>query len=313
MIKGHHHISIYTKNLKENNHFYTKVLGLRGVKVTVNQNDVSMYHIFYGDRLGTSGNSITYFDMPYVADRREGTNAHHALGLLVKNSESFAYWQRRLEHFGHSSEKEEYFGRNVLEFQDPDSLKLVLFSAEGQVLPEEWEPWTNNDVNNDHLILGMGPVQVNVRDKDKLVRMLTEVFKYDVIEDESDYAILHANKGEMTGEIIISEKEGNIEAQGRGTIHHLAIQTEGANLQAVDEILKESGYRTTGVIDRYYFKSLYFREDNGVMFEIVGPAARGFTADVDETELGMQLDLPPNLEEKRTEIESDLMPLSEWT
>lgn len=313
MIKRHHHISMYTKDLKENNHFYTEVLGLRRVKVSVNQNDTSMYHVFYGDKLGTAGNDITYFDMPYVADRKEGTNAHHALGLLVNTESSFDYWQERLKKFGYGSMKKEYFGRNVLEFEDADTLKLVLFSAEGQNLPSEWEQWTDNDIDEEHLILGMGPVQINVRDKDKMVDMLTEIFKYQIVENTSDYAILHANKNQLTGEIIISEKEGRIEGQGRGTIHHLAVQTENIDLQKIDETLKERGYRTTGVIDRYYFESLYFREDNGVMFEIVGPEAKGFTVDTDENNLGSKLDLPPKLEEKRAEIESRLTPINDWT
>lgn len=313
MIKRHHHISMYTKDLKENNYFYTEILGLRRVKVSVNQNDNSMYHVFYGDKLGTAGNDITYFDMPYVADRKEGTNAHHALGLLVKDETSFDYWQERLKKFGFSSTKKEYFGRNILEFEDADTLKLMLFSAGGEALPSEWEQWTDNDIDEEHLILGMGPVQINVRDKDKMVEMLTDIFKYEIVEDTSTHAILHANKNQLTGEIIICEIEGRIEVQGRGTIHHLAVQTEDTDLQEIDEILKERGYRTTGVIDRYYFESLYFREDNGVMFEIVGPEAKGFTADTDESELGTRLDLPPALEEKRAEIESRLTPISDWT
>lgn len=313
MIKRHHHISMYTKNLKKNNHFYTEILGLRRVKVSVNQNDNSMYHVFYGDRLGTAGNDITYFDMPYVADRKPGTNAHHALGLLVKDETGFDYWQKRLEKFGFSSDKKEYFGRKVLEFLDADTLKLMLLSAEGEMLPPEWEPWTENDIDEEHLILGMGPVQINVRDKDKMVDMLTGIFKYEVVENTSDHAILQANKDRLTGEIIICQKEGRIEVQGRGTIHHLAVQTEDTDLQEVDEILKARGYRTTGVIDRYYFESLYFREDNGVMFEIVGPEAKGFTVDADENELGTRLDLPPALEEQRAEIESRLTPISDWT
>lgn len=313
MIKRHHHISMYTKDLKKNNHFYTEVLGLRRVKVSINQNDNTMYHVFYGDRLGTAGNDITYFDMPYVSGRKQGTNAHHALGLLVKDETSFDYWQERLEKFGFSSTKKDYFGRKVLEFEDADTLKLILFSAEGETLPSEWQPWMDNDVDEEHLILGMGPVQINVRDKGKMVDMLTEIFKYEVVENTLNHAILRANKNRLTGEIIICEKEGRIEVQGRGTIHHLAVQTENTDLEKVDEILKARGYRTTGVIDRYYFESLYFREDNGVMFEIVGPASRGFTVDTDESELGTKLDLPPALEEKRQEIESRLTPISDWT
>lgn len=313
MIKRHHHISMYTKNLKKNNHFYTEVLDLRRVKVSVNQNDTSMYHVFYGDRLGSAGNDITYFDMPYVADRKPGTNAHHSLGLLVKDETSFDYWQRRLKKFGFSSKKKKYFGRMVLEFQDTDTLRLMLFSAEGETLPPEWGPWTDNDIDEEHLIQGMGPVQINVRDKDKMLDMLMEIFKYAVIENTPDHAILRANKDRLTGEIIICQKEGRMEVQGRGTIHHLAIQTEDTDLEEVDKILKERGYRTTGVIDRHYFESLYFREDNGVMFEIVGPEAKGFTVDADESELGTQLDLPPALEEKRAEIESRLTRISDWT
>lgn len=311
MIKGHHHISMYTKDLKQNNYFYTEVLGLRRVKVTVNQQDNSMYHIFYGDRFGSAGNDLTFFYIPKVSRRRLGTNAYGKITLLVPSRESLSYWQARLKDYGFSSEFADFYGSEGLSFTDPDDLQIVLLVSTDDELPADWEQWEDNNVDAAHYILGMGPVEIKVKDKITLSALMTEVFHYNVTKYDT-YDVLHAQNNTQTGEIIIAEVDERKELPGRGTIHHLAIQTEDMDLTAVDALLKARGLKTTGVINRYYFDSLYVTESNNITIEIVGPAAEGFTADTDESKLGQQLDLPPFLEDKRADIESKLLPLDEW-
>lgn len=139
------------------------------------------------------------------------------------------------------------------------------------------------------------------------------MFSYTIAQEHEEETLLEAVEGEAFGEILIRHGAGGRARAGRGSVHHLAIESKSRPLAEWDRILKEAGYMTTGVKDRYYFESLYFREENGIMFEIVGPDERGFTADRDFEELGEGLDLPPFLENRRDEIEAGLRPIEEWT
>lgn len=314
MIKGHHHISMFTKDLKNNNQFYTGVLGLRRVKISVNQGDPGMYHVFYGDTTGTAGNDLTFFEIPNVGSTHKGTNSISAIGLLVPARESLAYWQKRLAEFGiESSEIIEYAGREAVEFEDREGLKLILINHEGKEVPADWSPWNDNDVEPAHRILGMGTVELTVREKSKTVSLLTELFKFSTVYDNDSETLLQSVDGEVFGEILVKELEGDKERPGKGSIHHIAIQSGKRPLEEWEALIKEKGFITTGIKERYYFDSLYFRDGNGIMFEIVGPTDRGFTADSSVEDLGTTLDLPPFLEDQRAEIESRLRPIEEWT
>ena len=314
MISGHHHISMFTKDLKENNHFYTEVLGLRRVKVSVNQGDVGMYHVFYGDTTGSAGNDLTFFEIPNIGRTHPGTNMISGIGLLVPSHESLEYWQKRFASYdiGHDGIVE-YAGREALRFRDPDGLPLILINHENKDIPEAWEPWDENEIDAAHHILGMGTVEITVEDRDSIVSMLQNMFGYSVADEGQDGTLLEAVTNEVFGEILIRSESGGNARAGRGSVHHLAIESQARPLDDWDRILKEAGYMTTGVKDRYYFESLYFREGNGIMFEIVGPGGRGFTADRPVEELGTGLDLPPFLEDRREEIEAHLRPIEEWT
>lgn len=311
MIKQHHHISMYSKDLKTTDYFYTRILGLRRVKASVNQNNPHMYHVFYGDRTGSAGNDLTFFDYSKASEKVEGTNAHTAIGLLVSEVASLDYWQKRLEEKNIQSTREEYIGYDTLLFKDPNNLTLRLFTNTKQELPSDWEPWLKNDVDNEHVILGMGPVEITVRNKDALIQTLQELFNYQLIENQSAYARIRPKADEIYGEIIIIEKAGSIEKDGWGTIHHLAIQIEADQLDDIKAAIIAKGFRPT-IYDRYYFNSLYFRDSNGVMFEVVANHAAGFMVDTQDELLGEQLDLPPFLEDQRAEIEQHLMPLDDW-
>jgi len=305
-IPGHHHISMVTKNANENNCFYRDVLGLRRVKMTVNQDDSSMYHLFYGDKTGSPGTELTFFEIPMVGNTHRGTNAITRIGLLVPSEESLRYWEKRFDtynvlHGGITT----YANRTAMKFEDPEGLQMVLIVGNGEKI-DHWETWEKSDVPADHQIQGMGSVEITVRRLDKLASTLKDMFEYTEVSRNEREAIFQSVPGQVFGEIVVKYLDGPTEKPGRGSIHHLAIRVKNdEELQYWEEQVKARGFRTSGIVDRFYFKSLYFRESNGILFEIAtdGP---GFTVDGDVEHLGEKLDLPPFLEEKRAEIEANL-------
>ncbi|WP_152655597.1 ring-cleaving dioxygenase [Oceanobacillus sp. CFH 90083] len=309
IIPGHHHISMVTKNAIENNRFYRDVLGLRRVKMTVNQDDPSMYHLFYGDRTGSPGTELTFFEIPMVGNTHRGTNAITRIGLLVPSEESLHYWEKRFDmynvlHGGITT----YANHPAMKFEDPEGLQMVLLAADGEKA-DHWEAWEKSDVPAAHQILGMGSVEMTVRRLDKLASTLVDMFGYTKISQNEREAIFQSVPGQVFGEIVVKHLEGPSERPGRGSIHHLAIRVKNdEELRFWEEQVKARGFQSSGIVDRFYFKSLYFRESNGILFEIAtdGP---GFTVDGDVDHLGEKLDLPPFLEEQRAEIESKLTPI----
>ena len=309
-IYGHHHISMITKNAKQNNYFYKTVLGLRRVKVTVNQDDPSMYHLFYGDRTGSPGTELSFFEIPSVGQTYRGTNAITRIGLLIPSEESLMYWKRRFENFDVPHEITTYTNRPAMYFEDKEGLRMVFIVSSGEKLPH-WAAWEQSTVPREHQIQGMGPVEITVRRLNKLSSTLTELFGYTEVSWTEESAIFQSVKGEPFGEVIVKSLDGPTERPGRGSVHHLAIRAkDDGELAYWDEQVRKRGFISTGIIDRFYFKSLYFRESNGIMFEIAtdGP---GFTIDGDIETLGEQLDLPSFLEERRDEIEAKLTPIKE--
>ena len=308
-ISGHHHISMITKNAEDNNHFYKHILGLRRVKLTVNQDDPSMYHIFYGDKTGSPGTEMTFFEIPMAGNTYRGTNAITRIGLIVPSEASLSYWMDRLdqyeiEHGGNES----YANRKAILFEDNDGLRLAI--TVGDSLPF-WEVWVESAVPTDHQIQGMGAVEMTVRRPQKLASTLVDLFGYTKSAESEDEAIFQSVQGEQFGEIIVKYEEGDRERPGRGSVHHLAIRVkDDTELEYWDQEVRKRGFVSTGIVDRFYFKSLYFRESNGIMFEIAtdGP---GFTVDGPVETLGKQLDLPDFLEDRREEIEATLKPIKE--
>ena len=308
-IPGHHHISMITKHAQQNNTFYRDVLGLRRVKVTVNQDDTSMYHLFYGDKTGSPGTELSFFEIPLVGRTHRGTNAITKIGLIVPSEESLNYWVKRFDEFGIKHEGfSTYTNRPAVLFEDVEGLRMALIAAPNTKVPH-WETYEKSVVPPEHQIQGMGPVEMTVKNMGKLIHTLTEIFGYEVKEQTETTALLQSVKGEIFGEIFINEQDGPSEKPGRGSIHHLAIRVKNdEELAYWDEQVKKRGFISSGIVDRYYFKSLYFRESNGILFEIAtdGP---GFLRDGDIETLGEQLDLPDFLEEKREEITAKLKPI----
>lgn len=309
-ISGHHHISMITKNAKKNNEFYQKVLGLRRVKKTVNQDDPSMYHLFYGDLTGSAGTELSFFEMPIAGRTTRGTNAITQIGLLVPSFESLVFWKKRFDLLDvKHGDITMYAGRDALHFEDTEGLRMILLNNNDAELPKHWSEWEDSVIEQKHRILGMGTIEITVRYLESLAKTLKDMFGYVEISHSNKVAIYQSVAGQVFGEIVVKQQEGPSEKPGRGSIHHLAIRVKNEDeLSYWEEVVKERGFQSTGIVDRFYFKSLYFRESNGILIEIAtdGP---GFTADSTVEELGKKLDLPPFLEEKRAEIEAKLVPL----
>lgn len=309
-IAGHHHVSMYTKYAKQNMRFYRDVLGLRFVKQTVNQDTHDMYHLFYGDTTGSPGTELTFFEMPYLGNRYDGTNAITTIGLLIEHEQSLHYWQDRFKQLNvpHGSIMT-INNRLTLPFEDPDRLKLQLILNQDQPVPSFWNQWEQSSVPQEHHILGIGPVEFTVSDLAKTKAVLTTLLGYTEVSSEEHAAIFQAVEGAAYSEIIVREVVGPNERPGRGSVHHLAIRvpTQEA-LMMWDQKIKDYGLKTTGVVNRYYFHSLYFTDQNGIHYELAtdGP---GFLIDESIEELGSTLCLPPFIEYKRDEVEAKLKPL----
>ncbi len=306
---GHHHISMYAKNAKETNTFYEKVLGLRRVKMTVNQDDPTMYHLFYGDRTGIAGSALTFFEMPFLGSTYQGTNAITRIGLVLSSKESFAYWEDRLQQYGIPFTESSYANRKALHIKDKDGLALSLQLEPGANI-EGWEAWAESDIPEAYQIKGIGTVEIKVRRLHKFTRTLTEGLGYQLNDRKDGVHLFSLEQHGIFSEILAVELDGPRERQGRGAIHHLALRVrEKEELVYWQEKIRSRGFQTTEIIDRFYFQCFYFRESNGIMFELAtdGP---GFTVDCPVESLGQKLELPPFLEKHRKEIESQLTPLS---
>ena len=318
IIKGIHHISAMTAKAKENYDFYTKVLGLRLIKKTVNQDDPSVYHLFYGDERGNPGTELTFFEIPNLAQNREGISSISATSLRVPSNKALNYWISRFDQFGvKHGEIMERAGRLTLEFRGLESQRFFLVSDEFNQGVASGKPWDKSPVPKEFAITGLGPVQLTVRRKDSTLGVLTEMMGYrsigsypSSINGQPDIHVLETGQGGTGTEIHLEERTDlKVQRLGRGGVHHVAFRVEnGEELFKWMEKINDARYQNSGFVDRFYFQSLYFREPNGILFELAtdGP---GFATDEQIEHLGESLALPPFLEPKRAEIETKLKPL----
>lgn len=299
-----------TKNAQVNNDFYTNVLGLRRVNYTVNQDSPNMYHLFYGDRTGAPGTELTFFEIPMVGRTQRGTNAITRIGLFVPSYSSLEYWEKRLAEKGIQTDGiGMYAGRAALEFEDHEGLRFVLLNNQNREVPAGWEAWQGSPVSAEHRILGMGPIEITVREPQKTIHLLKAVFDYEIVEEKGAMTRIQT-AGQDYSEIVILQQDGAEEKPGRGSIHHLAVRArDTSELTAWNEKLLSLGYQTSGEVDRHYFESVYVRDENNILFEIATDTP-GFTITGSVEELGTKLHLPPKFERRRAEIEAHLKPLS---
>ena len=307
-LTGIHHLTAITADAPANNRFYTQTLGLRRVKKTVNQDDTSAYHLFFADGAGTPGTDITFFDWPTGRERR-GTNAITRTGLRVAES-SLDYWADRLS--GLDARLTTIDGRPSLDVEDPEGQRLRLVAAPQPV----GEPWADSDVPAEHQIRGLGPITISVHDFAPTQAVLTQVMN---MRQTRDYAspdgqgqvhVFEMGDGGAASELHVAVQPDLPQArQGAGGVHHVAFRVPD-NAALTEWTKRVAGYRVpnSGEVERYYFRSLYFREPGGNLFELAtdGP---GFDVDEPRDSMGQGLSLPPFLEGKRAAIEAKLKPL----
>ncbi len=306
-VQGIHHVTAICGAAQENLDFYVGVLGLRLVKRSVNQDDPTTYHLFYADGQGTPGTALTFFPWPDLPPARAGTGWAMEVAFAVR-PESLAYWQQRLARYGVTIEPATSpFGETVLRFQDPHGLRLVLVATEQE---RPWVPWDDSPVAPAHQLRGFHSVQLWERALAPTEQILTEVLGFRRLAQEGAWYRYAVDAGAPGQLVDVQVRLGAISGRdGRGGVHHVAWRTrEVAESDRLRRALAEAGLRPTGLIDRFWFTSVYFREPGGVLFELAtdGP---GFSRDEDPTHLGEKLVLPPWLEAHRAAIEAALPPL----
>ncbi|WP_026701254.1 ring-cleaving dioxygenase [Salibacterium aidingense] len=317
-LKGIHHLSAITANARENLNFYTNTLGMRLVKKTVNQDDTSVYHLFYGDERGNPGTELTFFEIPMAAPNQPGASSISATSLRVPDDKALQFWKERLEEKGVEHEDiKGRGGRNTLAFQDFEGQRLIFVSDETNQGVPGGVPWERAPIPQEHGITGLGPIKLTVRKAEPTAHVLTEVMGFrqkssyaSPEQGQPDIVVYETGEGGSGAEIHLEERPDlPFERQGRGGVHHVAFRVENLDElhQWIDHI-NQAGLPNSGFVERYYFRSLYFREPNGILFEIAtdGP---GFDGDETLEHLGESLALPPYLEPHREEIEAKLNPL----
>lgn len=310
-LKGIHHVSALTAKAPENVDFYTKALGLRLVKKTVNQDDPSVYHLFYGDEKGNPGTELTFFEIPMLARKHEGTNSISATSLRVPSDRAIHYWKQRFEELDIEHEEVvQRAGRLTLGFKDFEGQRLILVSDENNKGVQGGIPWKRAQVPREYGIVGLGPVKLTVQKAEATVGILTDLLGFRMKENGPDIVVLETGESGTGAEIHVEERTDlPPERQGRGSVHHVAFRVENEEeLREWIHRIRAAKIPNSGFVDRYYFRSLYFREPNGILFELAtdGP---GFAMDEDIEHLGESLALPPFLEPKRKEIEARVKPL----
>jgi glyoxalase family protein len=312
---GIHHLTAISAKPRDNLAFYTGLLGMRLVKKTVNQDDVSAYHLFYADGKASPGSDLTFFDFPAAPERR-GTNSISRTGLRVAGEKTLGYWRDRLSKAGvEAREVVEVDGRLTLPFEDGEGQRLVLVDDGGK---DAASPWERSTVPPEHQIRGLGPVVLTVQDLSRTAAVLTGVMNMRRMRDYAAHgAQIHVfAMGEAGAESdpaaelhVLEDMESPVARQGAGGVHHVAFRTpDETQYHAWAKHLNELRIPNSGEVDRFYFRSLYFREPNGILFEIAtdGP---GFATDEPMETLGEKLALPPFLEPRRAAIEAGLKPI----
>ncbi len=308
-LTGIHHLTAITANARGNNQFYTQTLGLRRVKKTVNQDDTSAYHLFFADGAGSPGTDITFFDWPAAPERR-GTNAITRTGLRV-GADSLDYWADRLS--GLAGKITTLDGRPTLDVEDPEGQRLRLIAAPTPA----GQPWDRSDVPAEYQIHGLGPITISVPELAPTQAVLTQVMNMRLVRDyaspdgQGQVHVFEMGEGGAAAELHVAVQPGLPQArQGAGGVHHVAFRVpDTAALTAWTDRVARFRVPSSGEVERFYFRSLYFREPGGNLFELAtdGP---GFDVDEPFETMGEGLSLPPFLEGKRQQIEAGLKPLA---
>lgn len=317
-LTGIHHVTALTADVKKNYYFYTEVLGMRLVKKTVNQDEPSAYHLFYADEIGRPGTDLTFFETSRARSTAPATGSISTISLRVPNDDALLYWQDRLNQYEVEQDPiKEEVNRQVIHFRDPEGQQLSFVSDETNTGVEGGQPWEHSPVPVAKGITGLGPVKITVANASPTITILTRLLTFEQVDSypspvkgQTDILVFSTGEGGTGAEIHLETRNDILQEEpGRGNVHHLALRVEtDKKLRKWKDFLDKAQMPNSGLVDRYYFRSVYFRDPNGILFELATDEP-GFTTDEDEQNLGESLALPPSLGRKREEIESELTPL----
>jgi glyoxalase family protein len=296
-LEGIHHITAITADAPGNVEFYAGTLGLRLVKKSVNQDDPTVYHLFYADEKGSPGSDLTFFEYPGVPIGRAGAGMVHRIVWRVASEQSLDFWEQRLGAAGVLPKR----GDGALRFSDPEHLELELRVVETGDPPLRAE---HPEIPSEHALLGFEGVRAYSADPASSTMFFKEGLGFNQ-ETETEWTA----RGEQRGSFYVyDDAPARPGLSGAGTVHHVAWASPPEEHEDWRERVVRAGAQATPVIDRFYFKSIYFREPSGVLFEIatIGP---GFTVDEPAESLGEALSLPPDYEHLRDKLEPVLTPL----
>lgn len=309
-MSGIHHITAIAGDASRNLDFYTRVLGLRLVKKTVNFDDPGTYHLYFGDETGAPGTILTFFPWAHASKGRNGVGQAQQTMFRIPES-AIGYWTHRFVEKGVPHEAiEKRFGQPVLQFTDPDGMSLALVGiagAEGQAA------WTGGDVPAEAAIRGFHGIRLLLEDVKSTGAILTDVLGFTEAGSEGSVTRFVAKGTDQGGVVEIREAKGFLAARmGRGSVHHVAFRAASDEEQAEmrKKLVESHRIHATEQMDRNYFRSIYFREPGGVIFEIATDQP-GFAIDEPMASLGQALKLPAFLEAQRPEIEAMLQPLEQ--
>jgi glyoxalase family protein len=309
---GIHHLTAVTAEAKKNLAFYTQTLGMRLIKKTVNQDDTTAYHLFYGDGVASPGADLTFFDFDAPRESR-GNHTVGRTGLRVDSEDSLNWWKNHLQanNVGTSAIKERN-GHVSLDFEDFEGQRFrMVIDAANKVVP-----WVKSPVPAERQIIGLGPITLSVPRLDRTEAVLTQVMnmrkvrQYAATSHTPETHVFEMGPGGPAAELHVAVDPSLPMARpGAGGVHHVAFRTpDQDSLRQWIERVTKAGIRSSGEVERFYFTSLYFREPNGILFEIATDVP-GFAADEPMETLGESLVLPPFLEGRRASIEAGLKPL----
>lgn len=312
-LEGIHHLTAVSGDIRKNRRFYTGALGMRLVKRSVNQDDPGAWHLFYADGKGSPGTDVTFFDWPVPREQR-GTRAITRTHLRVAGLPALEWWADHLSEQGaRAAEVVERDGRLTLDFEDPEGQRLSLVDDGGT---GEAHPWGPSPVPADYQVRGLGPIRLSVPLLTSTDALLQRVLGMRPVREhahpDNPRQLVHVYEmgpGGAGAELHVAVQPDLPPArQGAGGVHHVAFRAPDADYDAWAERLNELGVPNSGKVDRYWFRSLYFREPNGILFEIAtdGP---GFAVDEAPEHLGERVTLPPFLEPARDRIVANLTPI----
>lgn len=312
-LTGIHHLTAVSGSIRENHRFYTGTMGMRLVKRSVNQDDVSAYHLFYADAKGSPGTDLTFFDWPVPSERR-GTRSISHTSLRVAGGKALEWWSEQLRERGVRARPiAERDGRLTLDFEDPEGQRLSLVDDGGA---GEAHPWERSPVPAEHQVRGLGPIVLSVPALEPTDAILQKGANMRPVREyphpDNPRHLVHVyemGKGGPAAELHVAvQPDLSVARPGAGGVHHVAFRTPDEDYDAWAERLNSLRIPNSGKVDRFWFRSLYFREPNGILFEIASDGP-GFAVDEDPATLGESVVLPPFLEPQRAQIVANLKPI----